>query len=234
MLQQYLRARSDYNGEGISELDLLKLWKGLWYTLYMCDKVPVQDRLSELLAETMWCLGGSEEDDEYAGQVYLQMEGDDEFDHEEMDEEEMMEGQLVEEQDDEMLDQDIEKYMEEEMDSDDDDYKVLSVEEVEDEDASDEEDMGEEDEKHCRGAHLVSLYIATFLRTVRREWGNVDKHRVDKFYTAVRLMLSEVRLCILFVAASVCIDSYYASNVFISLVFNRRTNTWPNVTGIWA
>jgi hypothetical protein len=191
MLQQYLRARSDYNGEGISELDLLKLWKGLWYTLYMCDKVPVQDRLSELLAETMWCLGGSEEDDEYAGQVYLQMEGDDEFDHEEMDEEEMMEGQLVEEQDDEMLDQDIEKYMEEEMDSDDDDYKVLSVEEVEDEDASDEEEMGEEDEKHCRGAHLVSLYIATFLRTVRREWGNVDKHRVDKFYTAVRLMLSE-------------------------------------------
>ena len=193
MLQQYLRARSDYNGEGISELDLLKLWKGLWYTLYMCDKVPVQDRLSELLAETMWCLGGSEEDDEYAGQVYLQMEGDDGF--EEMDEEEeMMEGQEVQEQDDEMLDDDIQRYMEEEMDSDD-DYKVLSVEEVEDEEASDgeEQDESAEDEKHCRGAHLVSLYIATFLRTVRREWGNVDKHRVDKFYTAVRLMLSEVR-----------------------------------------
>jgi len=38
---------------------------------------------------------------------------------------------------------------------------------------------------------LVSLYISTFLHTVRREWGNVDKHRVDKFYTAVRLMIGE-------------------------------------------
>jgi hypothetical protein len=151
----------------------------------------------------MWCLGGSEEDDEYAGQVYLQMdevgfEDDDEEDNDEIMEEEELEGQVQEEEDD-SIDEDIERYMQEEIDSDDDDYKLLSVEEVEEE--SDEEEEGaegesEEDEKHCRGAHLVSLYIATFLRTVRREWGNVDKHRVDKFYTAVRLMLSEVSICI--------------------------------------
>ena len=161
--------------------------------MYMCDKVPVQDRLSEILAETMWCLGGSEESDEYAGQVYLQMNGD------EGSEEDCDEIEGVKEEDHEMIDQDIEKYMDEEMDSDDDDYKILSVEEVKDEEEDDDEHPSDaeedapEDEKHCRGAHLVSMYIATFLRTVRREWGNVDKHRVDKFYTAVRMMLSEVR-----------------------------------------
>lgn len=71
----------------------------------------------------------------------------------------------------------------------------VEPEESDSEDASEDEEAEEHDidEKHCRGAHLVSLYIATFLRTVRREWGNVDKHRIDKFYTAVRLMLSEVR-----------------------------------------
>ena len=46
----------------------------MWYTLYMADKVPVQDKLSQILAELMWCLAGTEEDDEYAGQVYMQME----------------------------------------------------------------------------------------------------------------------------------------------------------------
>ena len=57
---------SQYNPPQISQ--------GLWYTLYMADKVPVQDKLSKILAELMWCLAGTEEDDEYAGQVYLQME----------------------------------------------------------------------------------------------------------------------------------------------------------------
>ena len=66
-------------------------------------------------------------------------------------------------------------------------------------DESEDDEVDEEGERiaimneaHCRGAHLVSLYVATFLRTVKREWGNVDKHRVDKFYTAVRLMIREV------------------------------------------
>ena len=207
MLQAYLRARSDHGAEGISALDLLKLWKGLWYTLYMCDKVAVQDRLSEILAETMWCLAGSEEDDEYAGQVYLQMsedeycleDGDDQCYLDDEDELDGMKEKELDDDDEALIDEDIKKYMDEEMDSDDDDdYKVLSVDEVDEEDMMGDIHMNEiestENEKHCRGAHLVSLYMATFLQTVRREWGNVDKHRVDKFYTAVRLMLSEVRL----------------------------------------
>ena len=34
MLQMYLRARSDYSGEGISELDLMKLWKVSYFVYY--------------------------------------------------------------------------------------------------------------------------------------------------------------------------------------------------------
>ena len=167
----------------------------------MCDKVAVQDRLSEILAETMWCLAGTEEDDEYAGQVYLQMSGDDFLDGDgeccldDEDEFDGMQGEELDEEAEDLIDRDIQKYMDEEMDSDDDDdYKVLSVDEVEEEDMIEDmiEEESAENEKHCRGAHLVSLYIATFLKTIRREWGNVDKHRVDKFYTSVRLMLSEV------------------------------------------
>ena len=90
-LKQYLRARCDINNDhgGLSEMDLLKLFKGLWFTLYMCDKVPVQDELSKKLASLIWCVAGTEEEDEYAGQAYLDLcsynEGDiggddDEFD----------------------------------------------------------------------------------------------------------------------------------------------------------
>ena len=46
----------------------------MWYTLYMADKVPVQDELSKRLAELIWCFAGTEEEDEYAGQVYLALD----------------------------------------------------------------------------------------------------------------------------------------------------------------
>jgi hypothetical protein len=161
----------------------------------MADKVPVQDKLSQILAELMWCLAGTEEDDEYAGQLYLQMdeEGDEFLDDEDADDLEEVETSSVDKET-------MENVQPIESDDDSDGFKILSVERVEggeDDGANDNEhdaddEAQQEDEKHCRGAHLVSLYIATFLRTVRREWGNVDKHRVDKFYTAVRLMLSEV------------------------------------------
>ena len=48
---------------GLSELDLLKLWKGLWFTLYMADKVPVQDELAKQIAKLVWCLAGDLETD---------------------------------------------------------------------------------------------------------------------------------------------------------------------------
>ncbi|KAL7479774.1 hypothetical protein ACHAW6_005503, partial [Cyclotella cf. meneghiniana] len=81
-------------------------------------------------------------------------------------------------------------------DEDSDGFEVLCVERVErgeddDNDNDAEDEAQQEDEKHCRGAHLVSLYIATVLRTVRREWGYVDKHCVDKFYTAAYKYMSK-------------------------------------------
>eukprot|EP00578_Thalassiosira_sp_NH16_P024894 CAMPEP_0181101254 /NCGR_PEP_ID=MMETSP1071-20121207/13650_1 /TAXON_ID=35127 /ORGANISM="Thalassiosira sp., Strain NH16" /LENGTH=828 /DNA_ID=CAMNT_0023184081 /DNA_START=268 /DNA_END=2754 /DNA_ORIENTATION=- len=204
MLREYLRARSDFTngGAGLSELDLMKLWKGMWYTLYMADKTPVQDKLSKILAELMWCLSGTEEEDEYAGQLYLRMEDPTEFgDNGEEVDSEMCDGDDGEEQARHGLFQDGDVFE----DDDGDVMEIIEMDENSDEEdveSSDEDAMeGEGDEEtrirdmnetHCRGAHLVSLYFSTFLRTVRREWGNVDKHRVDKFYTAVRFMVSEV------------------------------------------
>lgn len=179
------------------------LLQAMWYTLYMADKVPVQDKLSQILAELMWCLAGTEEDDETAGQMYMQIteEGNGFYEDEDGD---VMWTEVVDddEEDDEEEEEDDDENAWQDMPSDDDDDDDEGNE-VEDMDESEDEEVDEEaeriaimNESHCRGAHLVSLYVATFLRTVKREWGNVDKHRVDKFYTAVRLMIREVRkLC---------------------------------------
>ena len=168
----------------------------------MADKAPVQDKLSKILAELMWSVAGTEEEDEYAGEVYMQMQEDCGDPGEEDG------GRGVGCVDDgvfEDADGDTMEIIEMSgncSDDDDDDNEDAEGEDGEDQtnDSEDEEEeLGEEqqrirdmNEKHCRGAHLVSLYISTFLCTVRREWGNVDKHRVDKFYTAVRFMISEV------------------------------------------
>jgi len=179
--------------------------QAMWYTLYMADKVPVQDKLSQILAELMWCLAGTEEDDEYAGQVYMQIteEGNGVYEDEDGD---VMWTEVVEDDEDEEGDEEEEENDEnawQDMPSDDDDdeegNEVEGMDESEDDEEVDEEEarIAIMNESHCRGAHLVSLYVATFLRTVKREWGNVDKHRVDKFYTAVRLMIREVsELCV--------------------------------------
>lgn len=166
----------------------------LWYTLYMADKVPVQDKLSQVLAELMWCLAGIEEDDEYSGRLYLQMdeEGEEFVDDEDVDD---LEDEETSSFDKEMTENS--KQIDSNEDSD--GFEVLCVERVERGEDDDNnidavDEAQQEDEKHSPGAHLVSLYVATFLRTVRREWGYVDKHRADKFYTAVLLMLIEISL----------------------------------------
>lgn len=159
----------------------------------MADKVPVQDKLSQILAELMWCLAGTVEEDETAGQMYMQIteEANGVYEDEDGD---IMWTEVVD--DDEEDEDDEEENAWQDMPSDDEEEgnEVEGMNESEDDEEVDEE--GERiaimNESHCRGAHLASLYVATFLRTVKREWGNVDKHRVDKFYTAVRLMIREV------------------------------------------
>jgi hypothetical protein len=206
-LKAYLKARCDINNEngGLSELDLMKLWKALWHTLYMADKVPVQDELSKCLADMLWCVSGTEEEDEYAGQAYMDMYGD--------------EDPNVVDADDYDDDEDI--TMEEVVNTLGDPESGSEEEEEEEEDSSDADDssgsdspegLGQDQEiqvhandgdeeieelddseiPHCRGAHLASLFIRTFFRTLKREWGKMDKYRIDKFYTLVRLLVHEV------------------------------------------
>ena len=160
--------------------------QGLWYTLYMADKQPVQDKLSRLLAELLWCLAGSEEDDEYAGNEYFkESEG---YDLDAAIPDEDVEMEIINQGTD--GEYDVMGAINEASESDDDvEYSDSAAEEH-----TEEERIEALTYKHCQGAHLVVLFISTFLQTVRREWGNVDKHRIDKFYTAVRMMISEVRL----------------------------------------
>jgi len=274
MLRHYLRQRADIaTGAGISELDLMKLWKvsvlknnnnshcdklvyieasrsisllstfpssllqAMWYTLYMADKVPVQDKLSQILAELMWCLAGTEEDDEYAGQVYMQMEEEENGFYEDEDGDIMWTEVVDDGSDDDEVDddEDDENDWQDMPSDDDDDDEGNEVEGINESEDDDEDEEGERydsmNEPHCRGAHLVSLYVGTFLRTIKREWGNVDKHRVDKFYTAVRLMIREVRESCRLLSIVAC----FLSLLWIcSLIYNyllRRTNTWQRGTG---
>lgn len=160
----------------------------MWHTLYLCDGVAVQEEVSKVLAELMWAVGGNQEEDEYAGRFYLEMEEGDgsasdcasgcEHDHDQ--------------------DEDGEE-------GDDDEMQIIEMEDSSDDEGDDEEEMDEleeanqsknpaeeEDVKHCRGAHLSALYVRTFFRTLTREWSNMDKYRIDKFYTLSRLILREI------------------------------------------
>lgn len=204
-LKAYLKARCDIaevidsdnaddenKSGGISELDLLKLWKALWYTLYMADKRPVQDELSKHICKLLWCVVGTEEEDECAGRAYLEMT---EAEERELEEEENDEHDVTLEE--------IENTLNDGKDSDDDDDSRES-DNTEDEQGNETmaEEYGDEDDEmmemddseipHCRGAHLVSLFVRTFFRTIRRDWGSMDKYRIDKFYTLIRLMVHEI------------------------------------------
>ena len=192
-LESYLRQKCE--ASGFSHLDFLKLWKALWHTLYMADKVPVQRELSQKLAKLIWCVAGTEEDDEYAARVYLDMYGDND---------DCMNGEMEETDKDEPVDDDdedsvtmeeIENTLREEFDQDEDEEEPEEMEDEEVENDDQSEDQEEKDDSlipHCRGAHLASLFLRTFLCTVRREWGRMDKYRVDKFYTLFRMMIHEV------------------------------------------
>jgi len=182
-------------------LDLMKLWKGMWYTLYMADKAPVQDELSKRLAELMWCLAGTEEEDEFAGQVYQDMEESgmlvDDNDDGDGDDAGAGAGGGDGEEDDgpdvtmeevtNTLDRDNGVNLDEEVDA------ALRAELDSDADSNSSSEVVDDSLlPHCRGAHLAALYVRTFLRTVRREWPRMDKYRVDKFYSALRYVVREV------------------------------------------
>ncbi|GAX26591.1 ribosomal RNA-processing protein 1 [Fistulifera solaris] len=207
-LRAYLKARCDVDKDGLSEMDLLKLWKGLWYTLYMADKAPVQEELSAQIASLIWCFEGTEEEDEYAATAYMNMtdsgcgedcdEDCEEHDNDEMEEEDASKSDdsyevTMEEISNTLGDEDEEE--EDDQESEEDNEGNTSFEEESEDgdkvqdDESDTEDVSEI--RHCRGAHLASLFLRTYFSTLRREWGNMDKYRIDKFYTLTRFLLRE-------------------------------------------
>ena len=173
----------------------------------MADKVPVQDELSKRISELIWCFEGTQEEDDYAGQMYLEMYCDDDDDNS-IDDEDILDymKEMEDEDGDTMrivkntLSSKKNQKKDEDEDEEEDSHSTKSEDSMEEEgNGSDEEMEGDDEEeepylvKHCRGAHLSALFVRTFLATVRREWGNMDKYRIDKFYTLIRLMMGEVR-----------------------------------------
>lgn len=163
----------------------------MWHTLYLCDGVAVQEEVSKVLAELMWAVGGNQEEDEYAGRFYLEMEEGDGSGSEELCDHVGRCGHDHDhgEDEDEEGDDDEMQIIEMEDSSDDEDEEEMDDEE---ESNSNKNPAEEEDVKHCRGAHLSALYVRTFFRTLTREWSNMDKYRIDKFYTLSRLILREI------------------------------------------
>ncbi|GKY98573.1 hypothetical protein MPSEU_000814100 [Mayamaea pseudoterrestris] len=200
-LRAYLKQRCGGNHDnvssGLSQLELLKLWKCLWHTLYMADQVPVQQELANHLSKLIWCVAGTEEEDEYAAQIYLDMCMQQEAMEEE--EEALYDDDDEEEDDDDASDEEVamqEVYNkmdkdDDEVSSDEDEWNdSYEVEEDDEESVSSETDLSEV--PHRRGAHLAHLFLKCLLSTVQREWGNMDKYRIDKFYTLLRLVLRQV------------------------------------------
>jgi len=199
-LENYLKARCAFGSKGLSELDLMMLWKGLWYTLYLADHVVVQDELSKRLAKLLWCVAGTQEQDECVGQAYLDMllQDQDEEISEENSEEDSEEGNSdisMEQSKPEEQDDCSSTHVESDEDSDDDSDDDEKHEQYSESKKRDSEEEEEEDDTkvcHCRGAHLACLLVQTSFRTMRREWGNMDKYRVDKFYMFIRYVIHEV------------------------------------------
>lgn len=194
-LEAYLKARCDIsqneNNGGFSEMDLLKLWKGLWYCLYMADKQVVQSEVAKKIAKLLWCFCGTDEEDEYCARMYLEMvQASQEEELECIDGTCCLKEMEIEGDDDEVSDDGdvvmkvMKNTFQDENDSEND--------ELEEMDQDDDNSEDSEEARHCRGAHLACLFTRTFWATIRREWGNMDKYRLDKFYTLIRYMLSEI------------------------------------------
>ncbi len=191
-LRQYISARS--STLGFSELDFLKLNKAIFMCVWLCDKRPVQEELTDIISPIMHVCGGELEDDIDAANYYWDdmvelEEGEGEDDEGEEDEGGEDEGEEDEEEKDKEIDSFDDEEEESEEGGDEDEMRDS------DETASASEDEGSEEddltESHVKGVHLSTLYLSTFYQTMIREWPKLDIYRLDKFYSLIRKVVSE-------------------------------------------
>jgi ribosomal RNA-processing protein 1 len=58
---------------------------------------------------------------------------------------------------------------------------------------------------HCfETTEAVRSWLMVCGKTMRGEWGRLDKYRVDKFYTLLRHMIHEVGVCVSIVFCMMC------------------------------
>jgi len=156
----------------------MRLWRGLWYTLYLADRAPVQEEVSRRIAGLVWCVCGTPEDDAVADSMYLNMDADMTTKYVGAGELDEGEGNVaIKEEEEDVTD------AEDPPDSDSSSDNSINHRVDDDGDAA--------NFRHCQGAHLVAVFLATFLRTASREWSGLDQHRLDKFYTLVRYVIRE-------------------------------------------
>ena len=198
-LQVYVQQRAEKRG--ITEKEIQHLSYAVWHALYMADRVPVQEAVAKAVVQIVLhsLTGETIEEDEYAAAQYIRMKEEEEA--EELLEEEEEEDADISEPEEEEIDWErkqlelIENGDDEEEAADDDDLRLPG-----DGDVSDDTEMEEENDEdvdpltipHCRGAHLASCFFRNFLSTVVQKWPDMDKYRLDKFYTCLRFLLAEL------------------------------------------
>jgi len=192
-LKHYLNVKTDPENSGISEEELLKLWEGLWYGLYMADKAVVQEELSSCLAQLLWDVTGTVEEDIDQGDKYL------------MEEQEFYMNNMAED--------DVQSQEEETLECtgtdgqyDEVDLRMIQqndgAKQDQDEESLDHQQEGygdqdsEKDEQliHHKGVELTLLMFKSYFVILHRHWHNMDRHRIDKMYASIRLMVKELFL----------------------------------------
>ena len=144
----------------------------------------MQDELSKSISELLFCFQGTVEEDEYAGELYLEYTADEDLPNANNDDDE---------DEDVSMEVDDEIVPPQDNSESDTTSETIEEEESDDEEASGDELLNQSADamtlRHGRGAHLASVYFRTFFRTMKSQWGLMDYHRMDKFYTLIRFMI---------------------------------------------
>eukprot|EP00127_Corallochytrium_limacisporum_P002039 Clim_evm27s99 gene=Clim_evmTU27s99 len=173
---EYIQSRPDFK-----YIDMLKLWKALFYCMWLSDKPLVQEELANNLANIVLELGPPPIVEE------------DSSDEEEEDEEEEDEDEEEEEDEDEEKEEDDDEEDEEE-EEEQENTKAAAAEEATPVVYLNAEDLNLtrfDGSLHQFAALLPRqiLYLACFWRTLIREWSKIDRLRLDKFYFLLRAFM---------------------------------------------